>query len=259
MGPVAAWSAFGGDAAAPDRAIVSWGAVEWACIAASGVVHLAYFSALLRGYRQSDLTVVYPVARGSGPLLSAAGAVLLLGESPGAAGIAGALAVVGGVFLVAGGTRLWRPTDDAAQRQRIRGGVAWGGVTGGCIAVYTLIDGYAVKWLLIAPVLVDYLGNLVRLAALLPQALLRDRAGFAVAWRSQWQAALVTATFGPLSYLLVLYAMRLAPLGRVAPAREVSLLFAVLLGGRLLGEGDRFARLAGAASIAAGVAALALG
>ena len=256
--PLAAWSAFGGGGAG-DRAIAVWGAVEWACILASGAVHLAYFSALLHGYRVSDLTVVYPVARGSGPLLSAAGAMLLLGESPGTAGIAGALAVVGGVFLVAGGSRLWRPTGDEAQRQRLRDGVAWGAATGGCIAVYTLIDGYAVKMLLMAPLLVDYLGNLVRAAALLPQMLLRDRAGFALAWRSQWPAALVTATLGPLSYLLVLHAMRLAPLGRVAPAREVSLLFAALLGGRLLGEGDRWARLAGAAGIAAGVAALALG
>ncbi len=69
--------------------------------------------------------------------------------------------------------------------------------------------------------------------------------------------ALVVATFGALAYILVLYAVTMAPLSHVAPAREVSMLFAALLGGRLLDEGDRGVRIAGAACIAAGVIALA--
>ncbi len=67
------------------------------------------------------------------------------------------------------------------------------------------------------------------------------------------------ATISPISYVLVLYAMKAAPLSHVAPAREVSMLFAALIGGQLLGEGDRLARIAGAACIAFGVMALALG
>ena len=67
------------------------------------------------------------------------------------------------------------------------------------------------------------------------------------------------ATISPLAYVLVLYAARIAPLSHVAPAREVSMLFAALLGGHLLGERDRGWRIAGAACIAAGVAGLALG
>ena len=62
----------------------------------------------------------------------------------------------------------------------------------------------------------------------LPSAL--DRAGFVAAWRTQWRASLVVAILGPFSYVLVLYAVRLAPLSHVAPAREVSMLFAALLG-----------------------------
>ena len=69
----------------------------------------------------------------------------------------------------------------------------------------------------------------------------------------------MVATLGPLAYVLVLYAARLAPLSHVAPAREVSMLFAALLGGRLLGEADRGLRLLGAAGMAVGVALLALG
>ena len=86
-----------------------------------------------------------------------------------------------------------------------------------------------------------------------------DRAGFAEALRTQWKHALVMATLSPLAYVLVLYAARLAPLSHVAPAREVSMLFAALIGGRLLGEADRGWRLAGAVCMGAGVAALALG
>jgi drug/metabolite transporter (DMT)-like permease len=126
------------------------------------------------------------------------------------------------------------------------------------IAGYTLIDGYAVKVMLLSPILIDYLGNAFRVPFLLPGAL-RDPAGFGQAWRTQWRHALVVALLGPLGYVLVLYAVRMAPLSHVAPAREVSMLFAALLGGALLGEGDRGWRMAGAACIATGVVALALG
>ena len=132
----------------------------------------------------------------------------------------------------------------------------WGVATGALIAGYTVLDGYAVKVLLIGPVLVDYVGNLLRVPILLPPSL-RDVAGLRSAWRGQWRHALVVATLGPLAYILVLYAVTMAPLSHVAPAREVSMLFAALLGGRLLGEGDRALRIAGAVCIAAGVIALA--
>lgn len=230
---------------------------QWTVLLASAAVHVAYFTILLTGYRKSDLTVVYPVARGAGPLLAVAGAVLFLGEPLSWQGAVGVLAVCAGVFMLAGGPRLLRPERDAAAHARALAGVRWGLLTGTFIAGYTLIDGYAVKVLLIGPVVVDYLGNLLRLPFLLP-ASLRDRAGFAQAWRAQWRYALVVATLGPLGYILVLYAMTLAPLSHVAPAREVSMLFAALLGGQLLGESDRGLRLAGAALIAAGVIALSM-
>ena len=233
-----------------------WGLLEWAVLAASALVHVLYFTVLLTGYRKSDLSVVYPVARGSGPLLAALGAVLLLGERLTLLGGMGVLAVCGGVFLVAGGPALWRGSQDAATRRRALAGVRWGALTGALIAGYTVIDGYAVKVLLIGPVLVDYVGNLLRVPLLLPPSL-RDVAGLRSAWHGQWRHALVVATLGPLAYVLVLYAVQQAPLSHVAPAREVSMLFAALIGGRLLGESDRGLRIVGAACMAAGVIALA--
>ena len=212
----------------------------------------------LRGYRLSDLTVVYPLARGTAPLLSSLGAVLLLGERLGLIGMLGVAAVTLGVFFIAGGPALWAKVHDPLQRQRVRTGLAYGAATGALIAGYTLLDAYAVKVLLLSPIVVDYVGNLFRVPFLLPAAL-RDPAGFKRAWRAQWRYALVVAGLGPLAYVLVLYAVLLAPLSHVAPAREVSMLFAALIGGRLLGEGERGLRIVGAVFIAAGVAALALG
>jgi drug/metabolite transporter (DMT)-like permease len=234
-----------------------WDVLEWAVVAASATVHVLYFNVLLTGYRVADLSVVYPLARGSAPLLSATAAVLLLGESLGPAGLAGVLAVCGGVFLVAGGPALWRQAQNPAARARTMAGVRWGLFTGVFIAGYTVIDGWAVKVLLIGPVMLDYMGNVLRVPVLLP-TIWRDRPGFLAVARAQWKPALVVATLGPLGYILVLYAVKMAPLSHVAPAREVSMLFAALIGGRLLGEADHALRLLGAAAIAGGVVALAL-
>jgi drug/metabolite transporter (DMT)-like permease len=122
-----------------------------------------------------------------------------------------------------------------------------------------VVDGWGVKSLGMSPILIDYLGNLVRLAILVPIVTIGMRAGLAKVWRAQWKGALLVAAVSPISYVLVLYAMQVAPLSHVAPAREVSMLFAALIGGHLLSEGDRAMRILGAACIAAGVMALAVG
>ncbi|MDW5443851.1 DMT family transporter [Polaromonas sp. SM01] len=248
--PVGLWAAWG--------VVPGWGWREWMFIAVSGVLHVLYYVVLLRGYRKADLTVVYPLARGSGPLLSSMVAIMLLGEQISAMGLAGIAGVVGGVFLIAGGPGLLRAAHDPEQRRRVHKGMIYGLLTGAFIASYTVVDGYAVKFLLMSPILLDYFGNFVRLALLAPVAL-RDMPAALRLWRQQWKYALLVGTISPISYVLVLYAMQTAPLSHVAPAREVSMLFAALIGGHLLGEGDRLQRLLGAALIAVGVMALALG
>lgn len=240
-----------------------WGWYEWLLVGVSGILHVVYFITLLRGYRKSDLTVVYPLARGFGPLLSSTTAILFLGEHISLIGALGIAAVIGGVFLITGGpglVRLLRGQTTQAQKnteqvQRIRNGIFYGLLTGAMIASYTVLDGYAVKVALISPILVDYFGNFVRIGVLLP-SLLQDRAATVQAWRAEWKYALLVGTVSPISYVLVLFAMQTAPLSHVAPAREVSMLFAALIGGHLLREGDRVQRLIGAFCIAAGVIAL---
>jgi drug/metabolite transporter (DMT)-like permease len=241
-----------------------WGVAQWSIVSASAVIHVAYYLTLLRGYREADLTVVYPVARGSGPLVTVLAAVVLLGERLSLAAGLGVAAVCGGVFLIAGGPSLWRSAThaheahDAAARARVRAGLAWGGATGALIAMYSVVDGYAVKFMLMGPVLFDYICNVLRIPLQAP-LVWRERATLPAIVRAQWKAVLAVTVMGPLAYILVLYAVRMAPLSHVAPAREVSMLFAALIGGKLLGEADRGLRVAGAACIASGVIALALG
>ncbi|WP_416757735.1 EamA family transporter [Roseateles sp. So40a] len=236
-----------------------WGWIAWVAVIASAIVHLAYFNALLAGYRAADMTIVYPVARGSGPLLSSLAAVLLLGEHLGLGGGLGLAGVVGGILLMAAGPTFFSKgaTVDPELHRKRKLGIAWGALTGATIATYSVIDGYAVKVLALSPVLYEYLCNALRLPVILP-AVLRDRPGFVHAVRRQWKHALVVIVGAPTAYMLVLYAMKQAPLSRVAPARELSMLFAALIGGQLLGEGERGWRIAGAAFIAMGVAALAM-
>ena len=236
----------------------AWGWAEWACAATSGVIHVFYFVVLLRGYRKSDLTVVYPLARGSGPLISSMVAIVLFGEHISALGFAGIAAVVFGVFLIAGGPGIWSKLKTNEQRERIHKGIQYGVLTGLTIAGYTLVDGYSVKVLLMSPILAFYIACCVQFLLMAP-TVLQDIGKAKQDWQRQWKYALLVGAVSPVSYVMVLYALQIAPLSHVAPAREVSMLFAALLGGHLLGEGDRLARLCGAACICLGVAALALG
>ncbi|QNP48023.1 EamA family transporter [Diaphorobacter aerolatus] len=235
-----------------------WGVREWTFVALSGLLHVLYYVVLLRGYRKADLTVVYPLARGTGPLLSSLVAILFLGEHLSALGALGIAGVVGGVFLIAGGPGLLRAAKEPLARKRVHKGMLYGVLTGVFIASYTVVDGYAVKVMLLSPILLDYMGNFVRVVLLSPVALRKPRELLPL-WKAQWKYALLVAMVSPIAYVLVLYAMQHAPMSHVAPAREVSMLFAALIGGHLLKEGDRKARILGAVLIAAGVTALALG
>ena len=225
-------------------------------LAATCVLHALYSASLQRGYRVADLSIVYPVARGTGPLLAFFGAIVVLGERPTRLAAAGALLVVVGVFVIAGGRRLWDRTG--AVRGDPLAGLRWGATTGLLIASYTLNDGYAVKVLLISPILLDYVGNLFRALVFAPLAW-RDRASVRVEYARYWKEALGVSILGPTGYILVLYAMKIAPVSHVAPARELSMMIGAWFGARILNEGDVGQRVLAAGLIVAGVAALALG
>jgi drug/metabolite transporter (DMT)-like permease len=222
--------------------------VHWLALSATAALHLGYSLVLQAGYRASDLSLVYPLARGSGPLLSFFGAVLLLGEPLTGLSVAGMLLVVLGIVLLAGLL--------SEHHRAPRAGVLYGLATGAFIAAYTVNDGWAVKVLLISPVIVDYAGNVFRLVVLGPAAAL-DRANVLREAREYLRPAVIVAVLGPLGYILVLYAMRVAPISHVAPARELATLIGTYFGARLLNERAAPVRLAGAACIVVGVVSLA--
>jgi drug/metabolite transporter (DMT)-like permease len=225
-----------------------FGGLEWLALTGTSVLHLGYSLALQAGYRASDLSLVYPIARGSGPLLSFVGAALLLGERPTVLAGMGLVLIVAGILLVAGLTR--------EPHRAPKVGIFFGLLTGAFIAAYTVNDGWAVKALALSPFIIDFSGNLVRVVVLAPFAL-RDRAGVAREARTYARPAAVVSVLGPLGYILVLFAMRIAPVSHVAPARELSTLVGTYFGSRLLREDGAPARLVGAACILVGVVSLA--
>lgn len=220
----------------------------------SGVIHLAYSLCLQRGYQVADLSVVYPVARGTGPMLSTIGAVVILGEAPTGHGLAGLGLVVAGIGLIATQGDL-----SAFGRPGGQAGVRWGTATGSLIASYTVVDAYAVKALGIAPVVLDWFSNLLRFFMLLPLVLANPNRAL-VRMRGYWRIAIGVGLLSPLSYILVLAALTTgAPLSLVAPMREMSMMVGALMGMLILRENVGPWRLAGCSVLIAGVILLSAG
>jgi drug/metabolite transporter (DMT)-like permease len=221
----------------------------------TALLHVAYGIVLQRGYAVGDMSVVYPLARGTGPLLSVVAAVLLLGERPGWAGLLGAALVIGGVFVISTG-----PPDDVADpvahRQALRAGVGYGLLTGAAIACYTLWDAYAVTTLGVPPLVHFGLGALLQSLLLAPYAL-RGRPQVARVWREHRREVLLVGVLSPVAYVLVLFALRIAPVSLVAPARELSIVVGGLAAWLVLGEQRAVRRLVGAAVVLAGIVAIA--
>ncbi|MGH3727410.1 MAG: EamA family transporter [Micromonosporaceae bacterium] len=232
-------------------------------IAISAVVHLGYFLLLQRGYVVGDLSVVYPLARGSGPLLAVIAAIIVLGDRPNLVALSGAALVVTGILIIgtgaarAGATIAETALPDPEASVRRGTGIGYGLAAGVLIATYTVVDAAAVKAFAVTPILFDWANNTIRTALLTPYAV-RHRSKISQVWREHWRAALVVSTLGPLGYILVLYAFTLAPVSLVAPARELSIVVGTLFGLWLLREPQGVRRIFGAVLVVAGVAALAL-
>jgi len=227
------------------------GVAGWIAISASAALHVVYGLVLQHGYRVADFSVIYPMARSTGPLFAVLLAVLLFAERPSPAGWAGIAAIVSGVLLMA------HSPSSNPHSDRLARGLLWGAATGLCIAAYTALDAWAVKTLALAPLLYYLPSLVVRSVLLAPQAL-ANRTALAEQWKTQRLPILVVGLLSPLAYVLVLHAMVLAPLAYVAPAREVSMLIALFIGARLLSEAITTTRVLGTAAMVGGVILLAL-
>jgi drug/metabolite transporter (DMT)-like permease len=218
------------------------GGLSWAGLgfmAGSALLHIGYFSALQRAYRHGELSVVYPLARGTGPVLSVTAAIVFLHERPTVLGLVGGALIVAAIAtLVVGSTA----------------GIGAALTTGAFTAAYTVWDAHAVTTLQQPPVFYGWVYGLLLALALLPLA-----PDVRAVWRAQRKTVLGIGALSPLAYVLVLFALTRAPVSLVAPMRESSVVVGAVLGARVLGEGHLTRRIVAATAIALGIAALALG
>ena len=219
------------------------------CLLASAAAEAAYFMALSRAYAAGDLSIVYPLARGSAPLYILAWSHWLLGERLRGWGWLGLGLVVLGIFLISARRpgEMLRPLR--ALRPRAAG---WALLAGFCTSVYSLADKLGVA-LVPPPVFITLSFGLT--AVVLTPFVLRRR-GRAGVWsdvRRSGPAMVAGGLLVTAAYLMVLYAMTQADLSRVGAAREVSIVFGALAGWLLLKEGFGPLRTGAAALVFAGV------
>ena len=218
-------------------------------IAGSAILHLGYFLLLQTGYRKGDLSLVYPIARATGPLLSTTFAILFLNEVVNPQMAMGAAIIIFGVLMLTGGIKQGAGHVSAS--------LLFGLGAGFLIGSYTAWDAYAVSALLVPPLLLDYVSSVGRVAILAPIAI-RKRDLIRLHWSDHKLGVITIAIFNPLAYILVLYALTFTPVAYVAPTREISVLLSVLAGSLLLGEGKLAKRLGWAFVILIGMVTLVL-
>lgn len=243
--------------------------LNWSLVAAavlSAVFHIAYSVSLQAGYDHAPLGVVYPTARGTGPVITIVIAVVLLGERPTLAEAVGAFIVIAGIAVVtirprAGSLSV---SGGGAAASVVGRGLAWGGLIGAFIASYTLWDDFAVNHISDSPLLYFAVSEacvgLIMTAGLviLPGGRAR-RSDFGIVLRKHTKALVTVAILSPLAYLLVLYAMQRAPVALVAPVRETSIIIGTLLAWWFFGEKNIGMKLAGALVVVTGIGLIALG
>ncbi len=220
-------------------------------VATTIVVHVVYFYALARAYRDADYSLVYPVARGLGVALVPIFALPLLGERLSPLGGLGVGLVVLGIAAV----RL-TTVADAARAPRTATGMLWAVVTGLSIATYSLNDKAGVAHLHPVPY-ITLIG--LGLVVFLAPRVARDPAALVREWRMNRRMILLASTMNLTGYLLVLFAFRLSKAGYVVAAREVSIVISALIGSLWLREAPLGPRLLAAALVLAGVACIAAG
>ena len=242
----AAVSLLAGAALFAPAALLTWelDAEALPFVLGSAAFELAYFGLLAAAYSRADFTFVYPIARGSAPVIVLVVSAAFLGASLGAAQAAGVLVVAAGVLVVRGvpqgGDRVARVLALAV---------------GGCIAGYTLVDDHGLEHAAALP----YFELVLLLVAVPYAAAIAARGGTAALRRASNRRALVAGAGMVGAYALTLAALELAEAAPVAALRETSVVMAALAALALRREPQPGRRLAGAAVVVAGVAAIALG
>ena len=219
----------------------------WPWLVASLLVHLLYYYCLVRQYRVGDLSHVYPLSRGLSPLLVAAGAALVAGETMPATALAGlALSSLGIVSLAFDGGPPWRRDARPA---------LYAITTALVIAAYTLVDGMGVRRSGDAAGYVAWLFLLdgIPIAVLAWRRRGREMRGILA---REWRKSLFGGVLAITAYGLVIWAMSVGPMAQVSALRESSVIFAALIGVVVLGESFGARRVTAAVLVTAGLVIL---
>jgi len=221
----------------------------------SGLFYALYFVFMSAAFSRGDLSLVYPISRGVGPLLTAVGGVLLLGERLSAAGIVGIAVIVAAVAAISfvTGNGNGTPGHDRDGAVRGAGAVAYACLVGVCIAVYGVNDKVGVS---IAHPFTFLLGGVAAsLCVLGPFCALKcGRDELRACWRDEKALFLTCSVLDTLSYLLYLYAMAMgAQTGYATPMRSLCVVFGAFLGAKVLKESRGGFRIAAATAVALGV------
>jgi drug/metabolite transporter (DMT)-like permease len=223
-------------------------------LAGSAAIHTVYFILLARGYREGDLSVVYPIARGTGPLLAGAIAIVALREYPSIGAVVGAFCIAGGAMMLA---RDQRAEEKSRGASRVRS-VEYGLAIGVLIGIYTVWDKWLVAGLSVSPVILEWVVS-GSIAVLVSPSALSNLPLVKETWRAHKKVAVAGALLSSFSYICFLTALAVSPVSRAAPLRETSILIGAILGTRVLAEGKTRRRLAAAAAISAGVILVSIG
>ncbi len=227
----------------------------WYCIVATGLIHGVYFWCMGGAYQRGDLSLVYPLARGSGPLFIPIFAVLLLREQVSPLGMAGIALIVVGIYC-AHLCSFTRAAFLEPFRALRRGASLWALFTGFAIASYSLVDKVGVG--LVYPPVYIYLMLVISLLTITPGVLLRERRSLMPEWQSRKGSIAVVGFLSGFTYLMVLFALTMSKVSYVAAVREVSIVLSALFGIVWLGEKNGRQKLIGAVLIALGVIVIGL-
>lgn len=214
------------------------------------VIHLGYYLVLQKGYKIGDLSLVYPVARGTGPMLTAIAAIFIYHERPTIIEFIGIFLIVLSVFFLTGGAKVLKDASSFLP-------LVYGLVVGAIIASYTLLDKGAVAVLVIPPLLFNY-ASILGQSVLLTPLVCRRWKEVRYEWKEHRKEAIGIAILNPLAYILILTTMVFTPVSHVAPVREIGILIGTVMGTRLLAEGFGLRRLTAAGAMVAGVIVIAL-
>lgn len=236
----------------PDNPIPPRG---WACIATTGGLHFLYFWFLGGAYERGDLSLVYPVSRGFGPLLVPILAVIFLQEQLSLAGTVGIGLIIAGIYIIHLHSFSLRSMAEPFLAIR-EGATVWALCTGGTIALYSLVDKVGVQ--AVPPPVYIYLMVAITWVLLTPVVFKTHPGQILVEWRENKSTITLVGLLVLGAYLTVLFALQIAKVSYVSAVREVSIVFSVLYGIFRLGEQHGIQKILGAVLIAFGVVCIGL-